>query len=125
MKQVIGECRYCKQTMSIEVPEDWTDSDITDEVTKRCTCPEATGTIKVENLITSTEADLKMLFDGKDILGDMQTILTYAIKPLATAKVDKISISRGAYTAKMSRSAKGIKIKLEQKTEEVTEATAK
>lgn len=125
MKQIIGECKFCHQSMTIEVPDDYTDDQVIEEVTKRCSCPEASGEVKIGDLITFTEAKVKEIFKEKSVLEDAEKLMLWAVKSIATSRIDKITISRGAYTAQMTRSAKGIKIKLEQKTEQVEEATAK
>ena len=62
MKDAIGTCMYCKQTMTIKVPDSYKQVDIDNEVSKKCSCPEATEIAKRESAINLAEQEIKTFF---------------------------------------------------------------
>lgn len=121
MKLATGECKYCKQMKSIEVPDNWDEEVVNEEVTRKCNCEEAMAAEEVRRVITYAEADIKRFFEDRG-LDSFKEILMAAVEPVARKNVMKVSLSSDGYTATMKRTGSGIAVSLKHTTEEKTES---
>ena len=122
MTNTTGTCKYCGQLKAIEIPDDYTPEMIDEEVTKNCDCPGAKAAAKVEENITYAEASLEQLFEDKEKLEEMRDQLKACIRPVATCKIDRVSISKDSYTGLIKRTTKGIKVTIRSTSEESMES---
>lgn len=121
MKAVQGKCRFCGQYQAIEVPEKYTAEMIDEEVTKKCDCPEAKAYVKVEENVASAERAIRDFYKDREELDTLKDLMLQAVRPLAELRVDKVSVSRGGYTAYMKPTKEGIKVSLKYTTEDSVE----
>ena len=121
MKLATGECKYCKQMKSINVPDSWETDDVNAEVTRKCNCEEALAAEEVQRIITYAEADINRFFEDKG-LDAFKEILKAAVEQVARKNVMKVSLNSNGYTATMKRTNSGISLTLKHTTEEKTES---
>ena len=57
LKTTTGECRFCGQIISLEVPKSFTQEEINEEATKLCKCLEAERYTRVQENIASFGGD--------------------------------------------------------------------
>ena len=122
MKQTTGTCIFCGQTQMIKVPESYTGKDIDIEVTKKCDCLEAKVYTKREEQIAGAERAVKNLFQDLPDMEDIKEYFIKAARPVAENKFNKVSISKGKYTASMKPGKEALKISLkftDEHTEEI------
>lgn len=121
MKLVTGECKYCKQMKSLNVPDGWNEEDINAEVTRKCDCEEAVAAEEVQRIVTYAEADINRFFEDKGI-DAFKDILKASVEQVARKNVMKVLLSSDGYTATMKRTKSGISVSLKHTTEEKTES---
>lgn len=119
---VQGKCRFCGQYMALEVPGSFSETDIEEEATRHCDCPEAKAYSGLWENIANTEGMIKDFFEGRDDLTIMKDMLLTAVQPLAEHNITKITISKGSYTGIMKPSKEDIKLSLKNSTEDVIES---
>jgi len=125
MKNVTGVCKYCGQFKAIEVPDDYTQEMIDEEVAKNCTCPEATAKAKIEESVTYAEAMIKNMFsDENEDRPDVKDQLLSMARPLAERKIDKVKIDKDNYGFSLYRSSGSIKLDCVHKVKESMETAA-
>lgn len=121
MKLATGECKYCQQMKTIQVPDEWTEEDVNAEVTRKCNCEEALAAEEVQRIITYAEADINRFFEDKG-LDAFKEILKAAVEQVARKNVTKVSLTNDGYTVVMKRTKSGISVSLKHTTEEKTES---
>lgn len=122
LKTTTGECRFCGQIITLEIPKSFTQEEINEEATKLCKCPEAERYTRVQENIANTEGMIRNFFEHKKGLEILKDMLMSAVKPLAEGQITKITISRGEYTGTMKPSKEGVKLLLKYSTEESIES---
>lgn len=122
MKNVQGQCRYCKQFMAIEVPDIWEQDEIDEAVTDQCDCPEAKAKQRIADNIANTEAAIKNFFKYKNDLNGLRDLLLMMVKPLAEGSISRVSIGKDDYIGSMRPTKDGIKITLKYSTEDSIES---
>lgn len=105
----LGRCKYCDQTMTIEVPESFTDSQIDDEATKKCDCPEAHAIAERESAINLAEGQIKEFFKDKAYLSEVKDMLLNSVRPVAEHKLQSITIKKEEYKISIKNGTKGVK----------------
>ena len=119
MKEVTGQCRYCGQTQIMQLPDNFTEEDITEEATRSCKCAQAKRYVRVEERIAGAESAIRELFKDYPDHEDLKNTLLGATRLVAENKYNKITISKGKYTASMKPGKEAIKISLKY-TDECT-----
>ena len=94
MKTATGVCKYCGQSVALEVPESFTQDIIDEEAVKRCDCPEAKAYTKQQETIASAEGMIKDFFSDREGMQAVKDLLLSAVKPLAENAIGSISISK-------------------------------
>lgn len=114
MKDAIGTCMYCKQTMTIKVPDSYKQVDIDNEVSKKCTCPEATEIAKRESAINLAEKEIKEFFEHRGDLEEIKQMLLKTVRPIAEHKLDSLTIKKSEYKISIKNGKKGVKANITQ-----------
>lgn len=114
MKDAIGTCMYCKQTMTIKVPDSYKQVDIDNEVSKKCTCPEAQETAKRESAINLAEQEIKQFFENRGDLEEIKLMLLKTVRPIAERKLDSLTIKKSEYKISIKNGKKGVKANITQ-----------
>ena len=122
MKTVTGTCKYCGQTVALEVPESFTQDVIDEEAVKRCDCPEAKAYTKQQETIASAEGMIKDFFSDREGMQAVKDLLLSAVKPLAENAIGSISISKDGYTGSMKPTKDGVKVSLKYTTVDAVES---
>ena len=116
-----GRCQYCDQTMTIQVPVSFTDDQIDEEVTKKCTCPEAHAIAERESAINLAEGQIEEFFRDKEYLNDVKDMLLKSVRPIAEKKLQSITIKKEEYKISIKNGTKGVKANI---TQTISEAIA-
>lgn len=119
MRDAIGTCMYCKQTMTIKVPDSYKQVDIDNEVSKKCTCPEAQETAKRESAINLAEQEIKQFFENRGDLEEIKLMLLKTVRPIAERKLDSLTIKKSEYKISIKNGKKGVKANITQTLSEV------
>lgn len=119
MKDAIGTCKFCKQTMTIKVPDHYSQEFIDEEVTKKCTCPEAQETAKRESAINLAEQEIKQFFENRGDLEEIKQMLLKTVRPIAEHKLDSLTIKKSEYKISIKNGKKGVKANITQTLSEV------
>lgn len=119
MKGAIGTCMYCKQTMTIKVPDSYKQVDIDNEVSKKCTCPEAQEIAKRESAINLAEQEIKQFFENRGDLEEIKLMLLKTVRPIAERKLDSLTIKKSEYKISIKNGKKGVKANITQTLSEV------
>ena len=114
MRDAIGTCMYCKQTMTIKVPDSYKQVDIDNEVSKKCTCPEATEIAKRESAINLAEQEIKEFFEHRGDLEEIKQMLLKTVRPIAERKLDSLTIKKSEYKISIKNGKKGVKANITQ-----------
>lgn len=114
MKDAIGACKFCKQTMTIKVPDHYSQEFIDEEVTKKCTCPEAQETAKRESAINLAEQEIKQFFENRGDLEEIKLMLLKTVRPIAERKLDSLTIKKSEYKISIKNGKKGVKANITQ-----------
>ena len=114
MKDAIGTCRYCNQTMTIKVPDSYKQVEIDNEVSKKCTCPEAQEIAKRESAINLAEAEIKNFFKERGDLSEVKDMLLKTVRPIAEHKLDSLTIKKSEYKISIKNGKKGVKANITQ-----------
>ena len=122
MKTVTGTCKYCGQTVALEVPESFTQDVIDEEAVKRCDCPEAKAYTKQQETIASAEGMIRDFFSDREGMQAVKDLLLSAVKPLAENAIGSISISKDGYTGSMKPTKDGVKVSLKYTTVDAVES---
>lgn len=122
MKTATGVCRYCGQSVALEVPESFTQDTIDEEAVKRCDCPEAEAYTKQQETIASAEGMIKDFFSDREGMQAVKDLLLSAVKPLAENAIGSISISKDGYTGSMKPTKDGVKVSLKYTTVDAVES---
>lgn len=122
MKTATGVCRYCGQSVALEVPESFTQDIIDEEAVKRCDCPEAKAYTKQQETIASAEGMIKDFFSDREGMQAVKDLLLSAVKPLAENAIGSISISKDGYTGSMKPTKDGVKVSLKYTTVDAVES---
>lgn len=122
MKQTQGKCKYCGQYIVLEVPDTFTEEDINEEASRKCSCPQAEARARIEENIASAEGAIKALFNEKENVTYMRDVLIGLARPIAEGKLGSVIITRGNYSAAMRPSKDGIKILLKHTEQESIES---
>lgn len=109
-----GFCIYCKEGMMIEVPDDATQEQINEDVTKKCRC------IKASRIRERREQRENCIANIEEMLEENYPTIAKVFKDNIEAiqdnKIKKITINtHGNQTARMSKTKDGIKVELEKK----------
>lgn len=119
MKQASGTCRYCGQVMTIKVPDSYTPHDVDEEVTKRCSCPEAKVIAERESAINLAESEIKEFFKNRGDLGDIKDMLLKTVRPIAEHKLNSVTIKKAEYKIAIKNGKKGVKANITQTISDV------
>lgn len=122
MKTATGVCKYCGQSVALEVPESFTQDIIDEEAVKRCDCPEAKAYTKQQETIASAEGMIKDFFSDREEMQAVKDLLLSAVKPLAENAIGSISISKDGYTGSMKPTKDGVKVSLKHTTVDAVES---
>jgi len=114
MKNATGTCRYCKQTMTIEAPDSYKQVDIDNEVSKKCSCPEATEIAKRESAINLAEQEIKTFFKERNDLSEVKDMLLKSVRPIAERKLQSITIKKNEYKITIKNGKNGVKANITQ-----------
>jgi len=114
MKDAIGTCMYCKQTMTIKVPDSYKQVDIDNEVSKKCSCPEATEIAKRESAINLAEQEIKTFFKERNDLSEVKDMLLKSVRPIAERKLQSITIKKNEYKITIKNGKNGVKANITQ-----------
>lgn len=114
MKDAIGTCRYCNQTMTIKVPDSYKQVEIDNEVSKKCTCPEATEIAKRESAINLAEQEIKTFFKERNDLSEVKDMLLKSVRPIAERKLQSITIKKNEYKISIKNGKNGVKANITQ-----------
>ena len=114
MKDAIGTCMYCKQTMTIKVPDNYKQVEVDNEVTKRCTCPEAKEIAARESAINLAESEIKQFFEKRGDLSEVKDMLLKTVRPIAEHKLDSLTIKKSEYKICIKNGKKGVKANITQ-----------
>ena len=114
MKDAIGTCRYCNQTMTIKVPDNYKQVDIDEEVSKKCSCPEAQEISKRESAINLAEQEIKNFFEKRGDLSEVKDMLLKTVRPIAEHKLDSLTIKKSEYKICIKNGKKGVKANITQ-----------
>ena len=114
MKDAIGTCKFCKQTMTIKVPDHYSQELIDEEVSKKCTCPEAQETAKRESAINLAEQEIKQFFENRGDLEEIKLMLLKTVRPIAERKLDSLTIKKSEYKISIKNGKKGVKANITQ-----------
>ena len=121
MKQVTGSCKFCGQTIVMNVPESYTEEDIIAEATKKCLCEEAQAENHISDMIACTESQIKELFKDKG-MEQFKNFLLELVEPMARQKLQKLTIGAGRQTISMKRKKGSIEVSIKVVTEEKVES---
>lgn len=119
MKTATGHCKYCEQFRTIQVPDDWTQEQINEEVTRKCNCEEAMAEEETRRVAAYATGEIERFFEDRG-MDAFESILKAAVEPIAKKNISKISINSDGYTATMKRTGSGVSITLKHTTEEKT-----
>lgn len=122
MVTATGVCKFCGQTAALEVPETFTQKDIDQEVTRKCTCPEAEAITKQQEMIASAEGMIIDFFQDREGMDAIKLLLLSAVEPIAKGEIGAISISKGGYTGTMKPGKDSIKVSLKYTTVDLVES---
>lgn len=122
MKTTTGVCKFCGQTVALEVPEKFTQEVIDEEAVKHCDCPEAKAYTQQQETIASAEGMIRDFFKGKENMSTIERLLSDAVEPLARGEIGSISISKDGYTGTMKPTKDGIKVSLKYTTVDSVES---
>ena len=122
MKDAQGVCKFCGQAMVIQVPEEFTQEVIDEEIVRACDCPEAQAYTKQQEDIASAERMIRDFFKGKEDLEAIKNHLLSAVEDIATGRLSTISMSRSGYTGSMKPTKDGIKVSLKYTTVDSVES---
>ena len=114
MKDAIGTCKFCKQTMTIKVPDNYSQELIDEEVSKKCTCPEAQETAKRESAINLAEQEIKTFFKERNDLSEVKDMLLKSVRPIAERKLQSITIKKDEYKISIKNGKNGVKANITQ-----------
>ena len=122
MKTATGVCKFCGQSVAMEVPEKFTQKIIDEEAIKKCDCPEAKAFTKQQETIAAAEGMIKDFFEGREGMEKIKDLLLSAVKPMAENAIGAISISKDGYTGSMKPTKDGIKVSLKYTTVDSVES---
>lgn len=122
MKTATGTCKFCGQIATLEVPEEFTQEIIDEEVVKKCDCPEAKAFTKQQETIATAEGMIKDFFEKREGMEKIKDLLLSAVRPLAENSIGAISISKDGYTGSMKPTKDGIKVSLKYTTVDSVES---
>ena len=122
MKTATGVCKFCGQTVALEVPEEFTQEIIDEEAVRKCDCPEAKAFTKQQETIAAAEGMIKDFFENREGMEKIKDLLLSAVKPLAENAIGAISISKDGYTGSMKPTKDGIKVSLKYTTVDSVES---
>lgn len=122
MENKTGACRFCGQTKIIEVPADYTQKEVDEEVTLECKCDEAKEyqarkeeEEQIEMSKTSAMGTTFELFHND--YPEVETILNSCIDHLVTKRMKKVTIGTGTkVTGTISISKGTIKVERIEKS---------
>ena len=112
-----GTCKFCGQYMALEVPESFTEAEVNEEATRKCTCPEAEKAMLIEDIQIEAEANIKGMFKDINEMQTMKDVALSMVKPLSEWKLGKVSLSHGNYQLKMVRKERKISLSLKYTAE--------
>jgi hypothetical protein len=88
--------------------------DIDNEVSKKCTCPEATEIAKRESAINLAEQEIKEFFEHRGDLEEIKQMLLKTVRPIAERKLDSLTIKKSEYKISIKNGKKGVKANITQ-----------
>ena len=109
-----GFCSYCKDGRMVEVPDDATQKEVNEEVTKKCNCPMAA---RLRNLREQKEACMENIEEMlEENYPEIAKIFKENIANIQENRIKKITVNTHSnQTARMSKTKDGIKVELEKK----------
>lgn len=122
MKTVTGVCKFCGQSVAMEVPKKFTQQEIDEEAVKKCDCAEAQAYTKQQETIATAEGMIKDFFEDREGMQTIKNLLLSAVTPLAEKSIEAISISKAGYTGSMKPTKDGIKVSLKYTTVDSVES---
>ncbi len=111
MKTATGVCKFCGQTTALEVPEEFTQEMIDEEVVKKCDCPEAQAFTRQQEMIAEGEGTVRSFFEGRGLDG-MEELLLLGVIKIANHETDSVSVTKGDFKATLKQGKKGYKVSL-------------
>lgn len=122
MQQVTGVCRFCGQSKMIEVPERFTEEEVTEEVSRNCHCVDAKyyrEKMEEEERIEASKLSAKgttfELFHEE--YPEVEELLNSSLDALVDKKIKKITVTTyGKSKATISFSKDTIKVLREDKS---------
>lgn len=122
MNDFTGICKFCGQHRLVQLPEGATELEIEEEVLNVCNCIDAQAyrdakerEARIEAAICSAQSTTYELFN--EDYPEIENILNGCMKPLASGKIKKITISTGKKTkATISFAQETFKVEREDKS---------
>lgn len=122
MTQKTGICRFCGQTKLVEVPDDFTQEEVDEEIALTCRCPESKAyqekkqkEEQIEMAKTSAKGTTFELFHEE--FPEIEEILNSVMDALVAKKFKKLTITTGGKTKASITFAKDtIKVEREDKS---------
>ena len=85
-----GKCKYCGQIAMIDCPESFTQEEVDEEASKKCSCPEAQAASLKEYNRTSAAAFIKDAFKNDQYMQDFMPVVVDAVMDEAADKVQVV-----------------------------------
>lgn len=116
-----GLCKYCKQYIALEVPENFTEDEVNEEASRKCNCEGARAAMQIEEIQAVAEANLKEMFKDNPCLKPMEEQAISIVEPMSKYQIHKASLNFGQYTLTMKRKEQKIGLLLVYKDEDKRE----
>ena len=125
--QIMRECPCCGQQQLLEVPENFTDEQITEAALLKCDCDDAAEfrerkRDREERLATVNRAKMNASALFGDDMPNVAAVLRSAIDLIAAGEVSAISINSKRTVASAKASGRKIKVKRTDKSERALES---
>lgn len=109
-----GYCKFCNQPRLADVPEESTQEEINEAVTKKCSCIMATKIRERKEQKETCIANIDEMFSQN--YSEIAAVFKENIDNIQDNKFKKITINTHSnQTARMSKTKDGIKVELEKK----------
>lgn len=95
-----GICKYCRNLVIVDAPEDYSDQEVNDLATEKCDCSEAKKERSRKARMKKAAEWAKDRFSQND--GQMQTVIC-AIMAVFDGGFDKVTIKAGKETYKIDK----------------------
>lgn len=98
LKENNGFCKYCKQAVLIQAPDDATQEELNEIATKECSCKEADYQRKREMKVDAASAYIENLFHDKEQLCEGMKL---TVRAIFDGQAGAASYKVGKYTYKI------------------------